>query len=88
MSVTVKARGAGLGRIAGSGGTIGIDALSWKCGCVGIGRRRQPANRMGNTVEPGDEKPGQRQRTGKEKRGFPGKMFFLYKVVDLPRDFS
>ena len=61
-----------------------IDIISWQCGCVGIGYRRQPANRMGNTVEPRDEKPGQRQRTGKKRRDSWRKCFSIKVVLPAP----
>ena len=76
--------------IVGSGAMIGIEVLSWKCGCVGIGRRRsqrsrsQPANCMGNTVEPGDEKTRAKTMDGK-KKGFPEKMFFYISSSPCPR---
>ena len=63
----------------GSGGTIGSYILSWKDGCVGIGRRRQPANPKGNAVEPDIEKTRANAKDGDRKRESPGKMFFLYK---------
>jgi len=55
--------------------------LVGKAGVLGSAAGEAGGNRQiewGNAVEPGDEKPGQRRWTGKEK-GIPRENVFLFK---------
>ena len=48
---------------------------------------RQPENPKENAGEPGDEKPGQMQRTEKRKDNCPENVFSI-KVTPCPENFS